>query len=135
MPSVETSVHLVAATIQFEQGDYAAARQTNSRVLALSEEHGMVQFVIMAHLRLAGVGCAVGDADGAAAHLDSAKALIPTSLAAGIPGSSARGQISPSSVVTTPRHYDWPSRRLHSPIRSTSPNSAQRSSPSATRSS
>ena len=77
--TVETSVQLVAAVVQLEQGDYAAARRANSEALALSEQHGMSQFIITAHLRLAGVRShrSVGDADGAAAHLDSAKAFIP----------------------------------------------------------
>ena len=77
IPSVETSAQLVAATVQLERGDFDAARRANSRVLELAEAHGMSHLAIMAHLRLAGVECAVGNPDGATAHLGSAAALIP----------------------------------------------------------
>jgi predicted ATPase/DNA-binding SARP family transcriptional activator len=77
IPSVESLLKLVLADVQFERGDYADATATYSRVLALSEEHTMLQFAIFARFGLAAVACALGDAEGADANVDAAAALNP----------------------------------------------------------
>jgi predicted ATPase/DNA-binding SARP family transcriptional activator len=77
IPSVQSSIKLVVGDVQFERGDYAGAEATYSNVLALSEEHTMLQSVIFARFGLAAVACAVGDAEDAEAHVEGAAALSP----------------------------------------------------------
>jgi predicted ATPase/predicted negative regulator of RcsB-dependent stress response len=76
-PSVQSSIKLVLGDVQFERGDYGAARATYARVLALAEEHTMLQSVIFARFGLAAVACALGDADEAVAHVEGAAAVSP----------------------------------------------------------
>jgi tetratricopeptide (TPR) repeat protein len=76
-PSVQSSIKLVLGDIQFERGDYGSAEATYADVLALSEEHTMLQSVIFARFGLAAVACAVGDADEAERHVEAAAAASP----------------------------------------------------------
>jgi hypothetical protein len=54
-----------------------AARDTAIRALIRAETIAFRQQMIHAHLLLAALGCAIGDAHAAATHLDSAEALKP----------------------------------------------------------
>jgi tetratricopeptide (TPR) repeat protein len=76
-PSVESSIKLVLGDVQFERGDYTGARATYAQVLALSEEHTMLQSVIFARVGLAAVACAIGDADAADVHVEGVAAVSP----------------------------------------------------------
>ena len=79
IPKVDAYLHLSQASFLYERGDYAAAKTATQRALRVATEHTFVQTMIDAHLGLATLDCAVGDADGAAAHLDTAEALNPDS--------------------------------------------------------
>ena len=94
IPSVESTVKLVVGDVQFERGDYSGAKATYSDVLALSEQHTMLQFVIFARFGLAAVACATGDADAAEAHVEGAAALSPANTHGGDAGAlGARAEI------------------------------------------
>jgi tetratricopeptide (TPR) repeat protein len=67
----------VLGDVRFERGDYSAAKSAYANVLALSEQHTMLQSVIFARFGLAAVACAVGDADEADAHVEAAAAVSP----------------------------------------------------------
>jgi tetratricopeptide (TPR) repeat protein len=77
IPSVEAFVHEGRACVLFERGEYMAARAAAVRAIELGEESSVRQIVINGHILLAMVDIAVGDPDGAAAHLDRAEALRP----------------------------------------------------------
>ena len=79
IPKVDVYLHLAQASVLYERADYAAAKTTTHRVLRVATEHTFVQSMIDARLALARLDCAVGDADGATAHLDNAEVLNPDS--------------------------------------------------------
>jgi len=79
IPKVDAYLHLAQAAVLYERGDYAAAKTTSQRALRIATEHTFVQSMIDARLALATFECSVGDADGAATHLDNAELLNPDS--------------------------------------------------------
>jgi tetratricopeptide (TPR) repeat protein len=79
VPSVVAYVHDGLAQLEAERGDFGAARAASITALRLSEQNAIRQLLISGNLLLAMIDCAVGDADSAAARLDSAEALNPTS--------------------------------------------------------
>jgi predicted ATPase/DNA-binding SARP family transcriptional activator len=78
-PSVRAFAHDGLAQLSAERGDFTAARAAATTALRLAEENAIRQLLISDNLLLATIDCAIGDADGAAAHLGSAETLKPPS--------------------------------------------------------
>jgi predicted ATPase/DNA-binding SARP family transcriptional activator len=79
IPSVSAFIQDGLAQILYERGDYTAARAAATTALRLCEENAIRQLSISENLLLASIDCVIGEADGAAAHLDGAEGLTPAS--------------------------------------------------------
>jgi tetratricopeptide (TPR) repeat protein len=101
-PSVSAVVHECLAELLFERGDYTTARREATTAKRLCEENPNRQFLINSIVLLALIDCALGDADGAAAHLDSAEELNP----AGAHGWDPLFLIARSEVALVRGHHD-----------------------------